>query len=139
VNTPIPISSVVALPEYLRDLRSLSRRFRGLEEDVRIFVEKPLTYFPVAGRNERAAGLGFEYPVVYVAKRLACRALRGRGSDSGLRLVCAWFPGEDRLELVELYYKGDKQVEDKARIKRIYARWSSPKGRKPSRPRLLTD
>jgi hypothetical protein len=126
VSTPTPISSVVLLPEYLRDLRALWRRFRGLDEDVRIFVEKPLTHFlrgePVAGRNERAAGLGFEYPVIYVAKRLACRALRGRGSDSGLRVVCAWFPREDRLELVELYYKGDKQVEDKARIKRIHGR-----------------
>jgi len=126
VNTPTPISSVVALPEYLRDLKALSRRFRGLDEDVRVFVEKPLTHFlrgePVAGRNERAAGLGFEYPVIYVAKRLACRALRGRGSDSGLRLVCAWFPKEDRLELVELYYKGDKEIEDKARIRRLYVR-----------------
>jgi hypothetical protein len=126
VSTPTPISSVVLLPEYLRDLKVLSRRFRGLDEDVRLFVEKPLTHFlrgePVAGRNERAAGLGFEYPVIYIAKRLACRALRGRGSDSGLRVVCAWFPREDRLELVELYYKGDKQVEDKARIKRIYGR-----------------
>jgi len=126
VNTPTPISSVVPLPEYLRDLKALSRRFRGLDEDIRIFVQKPLTHFlrgePVAGRYERVAGPGFDYPVVYVAKRLACRALRGRGSDSGLRLVFAWFPKEDRLELVEVYCQGDQNMEDKARIKHTYGR-----------------
>ena len=124
MSIPRPISSVVALPEYLRDLKTLSRRFRGLDEDIRIFVEKPLTHFlrgePVAGRYERVAGLGFEYPVVYVAKRLACRALRGRGSDSGLRLVFAWFPKEARLELVEIYFKADQEIEDKTRIRRTY-------------------
>ena len=126
MNTPTPTSSAVALPDYLRDLKRLSRRFRGLDEDIRLFVEKPLTHFlrgePVAGRNERVAGLGFECPVVHAAERIACRALRGRGSNSGLRLVFAWFPKDDRLELVELHFKAGQDIEDKARVKRTYGR-----------------
>ena len=127
-GNPKRIGSVDALAEYERDLRHLARRFRGLEEDIRAFVDKPLTYFlrgePVAGRFERVAGLGFDSPEVYVAKRIACRALKGRGSNTGLRLVYAWFPKTDCVELVELYFKADRDKEDKDRIRRLYRdRW----------------
>jgi hypothetical protein len=33
-----------------------------------------------------------------------------------LRLVYAWFPNEIRIVLVELYFKGEKELEDRERI-----------------------
>jgi hypothetical protein len=126
VSTLTKISSVVPLPEYEHDLKRLRKRFRTLDDDMRIFVRQPLTVFlrgePVAGRFDRALSseLGFEYPVIYVAKGIACRALKGSGSRTGLRLVCAWFEREDRLELVELFFKGDKDIEDKKRLRKLY-------------------
>lgn len=54
-------------------------------------------------------------------KRAACRALKGRGSASGLRLIYAYFRDEDAVELVELYFKGDKEQEDRGRILALYA------------------
>ena len=119
------ISSVVRRPEFVRDLKKLKRRYPTLEQDLETFIGYELALFHggglAVGRIERVAGLGFDDPPVYVAKRFACQSLKGTGSRSGIRVVYAWFPAESRVELVEMYYKGDpKKVEDKARIRRIY-------------------
>jgi hypothetical protein len=126
VPTPKKISRVTRTPEFERDLKRLLRRFRSLEDDLTTFIDYQLELFhgqkQTVGKIERVAGLGFEDPPVFVAKRVACQSLRGSGSNSGIRVVYAWFAAEGRVELIELYYKGDKQVEDKVRIKRLYAR-----------------
>ena len=54
-------------------------------------------------------------------RRAACRALKGRVAASGLRLIYAYFRDEDAVELVELYFKGDKEQEDRGRILALYA------------------
>jgi hypothetical protein len=46
--------------------------------------------------------------------------LKGRGANSGLRLVYAHFEAMDKIELVEIYFKGDKENEDRGRILRNY-------------------
>jgi hypothetical protein len=47
---------------------------------------------------------------------MACKALKGRGVNSGLRLIYAYFNEEQRITFVELYFKGDKENEDRQRI-----------------------
>ncbi len=36
--------------------------------------------------------------------------------QSGIRVIYACFEEEDMIELIEIYYKGDKENEDKKRI-----------------------
>ena len=43
-------------------------------------------------------------------------ALKGRGVNSGLRLIYAHFQVEEKIVLIELYHKNDKENEDKQRI-----------------------
>lgn len=47
---------------------------------------------------------------------MACRSLKGRCVNSGLRLVCAYFQGEQKMVLIELYHKNDKEMEDRKKI-----------------------
>jgi len=49
-------------------------------------------------------------------KKMACRSLKGRCVNSGLRLVCAYFQGEQKMVLIELYHKNDKEMEDRKKI-----------------------
>lgn len=49
-------------------------------------------------------------------KRIASKALKGRGVNSGLRLVYAYFPDEQKIQFIELYHKNDKENEHKKRI-----------------------
>ena len=55
--------------------------------------------------------------VVYKVKKIACKSLKGKGSSSGLRLIYAFCPSEDQVIFIELYYKQDKEDEDKKKIK----------------------
>lgn len=65
--------------------------------------------------------LKIESPKIYKAKKFACRSLKGRGVQSGIRVIYAYFEEQDRIELIEIYYKGDKENEDRERILKHYA------------------
>ena len=58
---------------------------------------------------------GLETCVIKV-KKIACRALKGRGVNSGLRLIYAHFQEENKIIFVEIYHKNDKDNEDRQRI-----------------------
>jgi hypothetical protein len=48
--------------------------------------------------------------------KIASKALKGRGVNSGLRLIYAYFPDEQKITFIELYHKNDKENEDRNRI-----------------------
>jgi mRNA-degrading endonuclease RelE of RelBE toxin-antitoxin system len=112
------------LAEFERDLKKLGKRFRTLEEDLATLMRAQIVlYHKLDVDNKgifRIPGLPFSDPEIYKVRKFACRALKGRGADSGLRLIYALFRGEDRIELVEIYFKGDKENEDRERILRRY-------------------
>lgn len=45
-----------------------------------------------------------------------------KGVHSGIRIIYAYHEVEDRIELIEIYFKGDKENEEKERILRRYER-----------------
>jgi hypothetical protein len=49
-------------------------------------------------------------------KKFACKALKGRGAKSGIRVIYAFEPKINRVTFLEIYFKGDKQNEDQKRI-----------------------
>jgi hypothetical protein len=108
------------LEEYDKDLKKLLKKYRTLEDDIAI-VKKVLTAEP----NERPPfsfridGLGIETCIIKV-KKIACKTLKGKGVNSGFRLIYAHFEDERRIVLIELYYKGDKENEDKERIMKYF-------------------
>ena len=60
-------------------------------------------------------------PKIYKARKFTCKSLKGRGSYSGIRIIYAYFKDDDRIELVERYFKGDKENEDRQRILKYYS------------------
>ena len=111
---------IVRLPEFERDLKKLRKRFRSLEDDLKVFVEVELKLFHKLGVDNggvvEIAGLGIGNPRVFKARKFACRSLRGRGAQSGIRVTYAYFGESDSIELIEIYFKGDKENEDRQRI-----------------------
>ena len=108
------------LPDFERDLKKLLKRFRSLEEDLSNFIDTELKLFHKQNTNTgwivRLQNLGFEEPRVYKARRFACKSLKGKGSHSGIRVIYTYFEEDDRIELIEIYFKGNKENEDKTRI-----------------------
>jgi hypothetical protein len=104
------------LHEFDKDHKQLLKKFRTLNEDLEIVKSilaiKPDERPPFSFRIDN---LGIETCVIKV-KKIACKALKGRGVNSGLRLVYAYFEKEQKITFVELYYKSDKENEDRGRI-----------------------
>ena len=108
------------LYEFKRDLKKLLKKFRSLNDDLEV-VKKVLKVEPKERPpfSFRIEGLGIEACVIKVRK-IACKSLKGKGVNSGLRLIYTHFEQEGRIILVELYYKGDQETEDRSRILRNF-------------------
>jgi len=104
------------LEEYKRDLKKLSKKYRTLKEDMGI-VKKVLTVNPKERPpfSFRIDNLGIETCVIKV-KKVASRSFKGKGVNSGFRLIYAHFENNKRIVLIELYHKSKKDIEDKERI-----------------------
>jgi hypothetical protein len=104
------------LPEFGKDLKTILKRYRTLNDDLgevkTILRKKPEERPPFSYRIDN---LGIETCVIKV-KKIACKALKGRGVNSGLRLVYAHFPANQRIVFIEMYHKNDKENEDRQRI-----------------------
>jgi mRNA-degrading endonuclease RelE of RelBE toxin-antitoxin system len=104
------------LPEFKRDLKNLLKKYRTLKEDLEVVKldlnDEPGESPPFSFRIDH---LALETCVIKI-KKIACKALKGKGVNSGLRLIYAYFPNEQRIIFVELYHKNDKENEDRKRI-----------------------
>ena len=107
----------VELDEFKKDLKSLLKKYRSLTEDLAV-IKQILQVFP----DERPP-FSFEIndlklnACIIKVKKIACKSLKGRGVNSGLRLVYAYFPEEFKIVFVELYHKNSQENEDRERIK----------------------
>jgi len=107
---------VEELEEYQRDLKKLSKKYKTLAGDMEV-VKKVLFVNP----NERPPfsfridNLGLETCLIKV-KKIASRSFKGKGVRSGFRLIYAHFENENRIVLIELYHKSNKDMEDRERI-----------------------
>ena len=117
-------SEVRMLAEFERDFKRLKKKFGTLDEDLQVFIDKQLNLLHKLKQDNggcvRIANLGISYPHIYKARKFACKSLKGRGAASGIRVIYAYYLNEDIIELIEIYYKGDKENEDRVRILNKY-------------------
>lgn len=104
------------LNEFRKDLKKLLKRYRTLNDDLKI-VKRVLEINP----DERPP---FSYRIdnlradacIIKVKKIACKTLKGRGVNSGLRLIYAYYEGKQKIIFIELYHKNNKVTENKSRI-----------------------
>lgn len=104
------------LPEYKKDLKNLLKKYRTLNDDLDV-VKKVLITMPDERPpfSFRIDNLGISTCIIKV-KKIACKALKGKGANSGLRLIYAHFEEEGKIIFIELYHKNEKENEDRKRI-----------------------
>ena len=114
------------LDEFKKDFKKLSKKFRTLDEDLNAFIANQLKLTHKKNIDNRGviriSDLGIECPQIYKAKKFACKALKGKGAASGIRVIYAYYEQEDIIEFVEIYYKGDKENENRERILSHYGK-----------------
>ncbi len=114
------------LPEFEKELKKLRGRFPTLEDDLQVFMKAAMTLLHKQKMDTGAifhiTDLRIESPRIYKGKKFACKALKGKGCQSGIRVIYAYHEEDDKIEFVEIYFKGDKESEDRARIQKYWGR-----------------
>ncbi|MAF20529.1 MAG: hypothetical protein CMI55_02500 [Parcubacteria group bacterium] len=100
------------LDQFKKEFKKLFKKHKTLDDDFKKF-KKVLFVYPT--------GIGKNFVIIHssgniklVKAHMACRALR---NNHLLRIIYSYFEQEQRFEFIELYFKGNKENEDKKRIK----------------------
>ena len=114
---------------FEKDFKKLLKKFRSLEEDlelVKLATIEPY-YIGVVQNNilvKKDANAIFLIPnfcndelKICKIKKFACKALKGRGVQSGIRVIYAYHVLTNTVDFIEMYFKGESENEDKERIK----------------------
>lgn len=99
-------------PEFEKELKKLSKKYRSLPNDLKdlegVLVSRP-------------TGLGKNFTIVHSAEsvkivkaRIACESLR----DRNIRVIYAYHNNTFEFMYIEIYFKGDKENEDRTRIEK---------------------
>ena len=106
--------------QFIKDLKKLLKRFRILKDDFENLKINQIELLHVYKIDNQGTFeiKGFSNPAfaMYKVKKFACMSLKGRGCDSGLRLIYAINKIENSIFLLEIYFKGDKENEDISRV-----------------------
>lgn len=112
------------LDKFSKDLKKLLKRFPSLEDDIDTFIRAQLFAYHKHGVDNHGIvpieGILIQNPEIFKVLKFACKSLKGKGVHSGIRITYAYFQSDDRIEFIEIYYKGDQENEDKERIKNYY-------------------
>jgi mRNA-degrading endonuclease RelE of RelBE toxin-antitoxin system len=104
------------LQEFDKDLKQLLKKYRTLNSDLedvkKVLKVRPDDQPPFSYRID---GLGITTCVIKI-KKIASDSFKGRGNNSGFRLIYAYFKEEQKIIFIELYHKNNKENEDRERI-----------------------
>lgn len=124
-----------ALKEFEKDKKRLVKKYRSIPDDLET-VKQVLEVMPDERPpfSFRINNLGIETCIIKI-KKIACKSIKGKGVNSGLRLVYAHFNipsagvekrdenqivNEQRIVFIELYHKSEKENENRERILRNF-------------------
>ena len=107
---------------FQKDLKRLLKKFKTLEEDLETTKRNAVELYHLKNINNRSV---FPIPdfcnealLICKIKKFACKALKGRGVMSGIRIIYAYHIADSRVDFIEMYFKGEKENEDRERIKK---------------------
>lgn len=107
--------------EFQKDFKRLLKKYRSLRDDLELVKIAAIELFHIHKLNNLSIfpvqGFCTEEIQICKIKKFACRSLKGRGSKSGIRIIYAFHYLNFKIDFIEIYFKGEKENEDKERIK----------------------
>jgi hypothetical protein len=112
-------------PEFDGDLKHLKKRYPSLDDDLAVLTKALHVWLRVLGKAGQSYDDGYvimnNYGAndchLYKVKHMACASIPGKGSRTGLRVICAYWPESDTLEFIQLYFKADNDLENQSRVR----------------------
>jgi len=107
--------------EFTRDFKKLLKKFSSLAEDLEVNKQYRIELFHCKGIDSKGIieiqGVGNTTELKFFkVKKFQCKDLKGRGAKSGIRVIYAYFPVEQKIVFIEIYFKANQNNENKQRI-----------------------
>ncbi|MBT4021678.1 hypothetical protein HOF17_04880 [Candidatus Peribacteria bacterium] len=107
--------------EFSRNLKKLQKKFSTLQDDLEVNKQYRIELFHC---KEIDSGSIFEIKGIensdtlqfFKVKKFQCKSLKGRGAKSGIRVIYAYIPQEQKIVFLEIYFKSNQENENKQRI-----------------------
>jgi hypothetical protein len=117
--------SILQAPGFEVDLKHLKKCYKSLDEDLETLTKALCVWLCVQHKAGQSYDDGYVVMSGYAAsgcylykvRHMTCRALKGMGNRTGLRVIFAYWPESDTLELIQIYFKADHDLEDQARVR----------------------
>ncbi len=108
-------------PKFSRDLKKLSKKFPLLKADLKIVKKNAIELLHIKRLDNKSvfkiSGIGNTNNLrFYKIKKFACRNLKCRGVKSGLRVIYAFYPTQQKVVFLEIYFKAKQKNEKVQRI-----------------------
>lgn len=109
------------IPEFKKNFKKLLRKYRSLEEDLKLAKIAAIELYHLKDINNLSIfpiqNFCTEEIQICKIKKFACKALKGRGAKSGIRVIYAFHKKNFTVDFIEMYFKGEKENEDHGRIR----------------------
>lgn len=107
--------------DFKADFKKLLKKFRTLKDDLETAKINAIEIFHIRKIDNGAVKQisGFSHPEVkvYKLRKFACKALKGRGARSGIRMIYAYHPMLNKVTFIEIYFKSQQENANLERIK----------------------
>ena len=107
--------------KFTRDFKKLLKKFPSLQDDLKITKKYRIELFHCEKIDSRSIfqieGVGnYDELRFYKIKKFQCKSLKGRGAKSGIRVIYAFFPVQQKVVFLEMYFKAKQEKEDRRRV-----------------------
>lgn len=106
-------------PKFSKDFKNLLKKFLTLENDFALLrktlqnIHEKQIKHDVSVKIKNCCAAGYDS---YKVRKFPCRSLKGRGCNSGLRVIYVHHGSWQRITFIEIYFKAEQQNEDKNRL-----------------------
>ncbi|GAB4434127.1 MAG: hypothetical protein OHK0040_05050 [bacterium] len=100
------------LPEFTKEFRQLAKKYKSLPEDLEEF--KSVIAVNPSGNSKHFNVITNSETMIILKARFFCRYLKG----SSMRIIYTFDRQKNKVEFIEVYFKGVKEKEDFERIKK---------------------
>ncbi len=94
---------------FEKQIKKLIKKYPSLNEDLEIAKKYAIEAFHQEKINNEAIWLvpKFDKKIIqiYKLKKFSCKALKGKGNRSGIRIIYAFYPEKFAVEFLEIYFK----------------------------------
>ncbi|MBL7156015.1 MAG: hypothetical protein ISS87_00205 [Candidatus Pacebacteria bacterium] len=99
------------LLKFKKEFKQFTKKYKSLNSDLREF-KNIISIMPL-GNSKHFNIITQTANTKIIKARFFCRYLKG----SSLRIIYSYIEEEKRIDFIEIYFKGDKENEDRERIK----------------------